>query len=158
MGGGGCIEATGTPNSDIDTAVALAPAGMPSVLLAAQNITVPIQLQVGNNDGIVPPARVLQIYTDFIPNSTVKEYLAITGGNHIGFIDEFFAKFAERLGFDNPSGIKFEEQRNISSKYFTAWFQYHLKHLSEYYTYIFGAEAQDDLDAGILTELRYNIP
>jgi len=158
MGGDGCIEATGTLGSAIDAAVALAPANLPSVLSAARNITVPIQLQVGANDGLVPSADVLQIYTDFIPNGTVKEYLAITGGNHIGFIDEFFAQFARRLGIDNPPGITFKQQRNISSKYFTAWFQYHLKHLSEYYTYIFGAEAQHDLDAGILADLRYNIP
>jgi dienelactone hydrolase len=158
MGGGGCVVATGTLGSMIDAAVALAPANMSSVLSAARNITVPIQLQVGANDGLVPPASVLQMYTEYLSNRTVKEYLAITGGNHIGFIDDFFARFARLVGIDNPPGIPFEEQRNISSKYFTAWFQYHLKHLSEYYTYIFGAEAQHDLDEGRLSELRYNIP
>jgi fermentation-respiration switch protein FrsA (DUF1100 family) len=131
---------------------------MPSVLSAARNITVPVQLQVGTNDDLVSPASVLQMYSEYLSNSTVKEYLAITGGNHIGFIDEFYARFAGRLGIDNPPGITYEEQRNISSRYFTAWFQYHLKHLSEYYTYIFGAEAQHDLDEGLLSDLRYNIP
>jgi len=158
MGGGGCIEATGAPNSEIDAAVALAPAGSESAKDAAQNITVPTQLQVGNNDGMVPPERVVPFYTDFIPETSVKEYLSITGGNHIGFIDDFVAKIAERLGLDNPRGIEFAEQRRVSSKYFTAWFQYHLKGLDEYYTYIFGEEAQNDLDAGILSDFRYNIP
>ena len=41
-------------------------------------------------------------------------------------------------------GITIEQQHTISSRYFTAWFQYHLKHLNEYYTYIFGAEAQEE--------------
>jgi dienelactone hydrolase len=158
MGGGGCVEATGILGSAIDAAVGLAPAGLPSVLSAARNITVPIQLQVGTDDGWVPPADVLQMYTDFLSNNTVKEYLAITGGNHIGFIDEFYARFGQRFGIDNPPGIPLEKQHTISCRYFTAWFQYHLRHLSEYYTYIFGAEAQHDLDMGILTDLRYNIP
>jgi dienelactone hydrolase len=158
MGGGGCVEATGTPGVDIDAAVALAPADMSSVLAAARNITVPVQLQVGTNDGLVSPSSVLQMYSKYLSNSTVKEYLTITGGNHVGFIDEFYARVGQRLGIDNPPGITYEEQHNISSKYFTAWFQYHLKHLSEYYTYIFGAEAQHDLDEGRLSDLRYNIP
>jgi predicted dienelactone hydrolase len=158
MGGGGCVEATGTPGSAIDAAVALAPADMSSVLAAARNITVPIQLQVGTNDGLVPPASVLQMYSTYLSNSTIKEYLAITGGNHIGFIDEFYARFGQRFGIDNPPGITYEEQHNISSKYFTAWFQYYLRHLSDYYTYIFGSDAQHDLDAGVLADLRYNIP
>ena len=158
MGGGGCIEATGAPNSEIDAAVPLAPANSNDTMDAARNITVPTQLQVGNNDGMVPPANVTPFYTDLIPNSTVKEYLSITGGNHIGFIDEFYARLAEFFRIDKPKGIEFSEQRRISRKYFTAWFQYHLKGLDEYYTYIFGEEAQKDLDDGILSDLRYNIP
>lgn len=158
MGGGGCIEATGAPNSEIDAAVPLAPAGSDAAKDAARNITVPTQLQVGTNDGMVPPDRVLPFYTDMIPDTSVKEYLSITGGNHIGFIDGFVARLVEWFGIDNPKGIEFEEQRRISRKYFTAWFQYHLKGLDEYFTYIFGEEAQNDLDAGILSDLRYNIP
>ena len=84
--------------------------------------------------------------------------MSITGGNHIGFVDELFARLAEWLGIDEPKGIEFAEQRRISRKYFTAWFQYHLKGFDEYYTYIFGDEAQNDLDTGILSDLRYNIP
>ena len=155
MGGGGCIEATGLANSEIDAAVALAPASSNSSNDAAQNVIVPIQIQVGNNDGMVPPERVLPYYSDFIPDTLNKEYLSITGANHIGFIDDFVARFAEWLGFDDPKEIEFEEQRRISSRYFTAWFEYHLRGLDEYFTYIFGEDAQSDLDAGILSDLRY---
>ena len=158
MGGGGCLEATGMFDSEIDTAVALAPARSDQAKNAARNITVPLQLQVGSKDGMVPPEGVLPFYTDLISNTTVKEYLCITGGNHIGFIDEFMAKIAEFLGLDEPKGIEFEEQHRISRKYFTAWFEYHLKGLVEYYTYIFGEDAQNDLNEGVLSDLRYNIP
>ncbi len=158
MGGGGCVEATGTAGSEIDASVALAPAGFPPVLAAARNITVPLQLQVGTVDRLVPPDRVLDIYSNYLTNGTTKEYLAITGGNHIGFIDEKYASLGQRWGIDNPPGISVEQQHNISRTYFTAWFQYHLRHLDEYYTYIFGEEAHQDLDNGILADLRYNIP
>jgi len=157
MGGAGCIEATGAINSEIDTSVALAPASSDSSKDAAQNITVPIQIQVGNNDGMVPPEHVLPYYSDIIPDTLNKEYLSITGGNHIGFVDEFFARFAEWAGLDDPKEIEFEEQRRISSRYFTAWFEYHLRGLDEYFTYIFGEEAQNDLNVGILSDLKYNI-
>lgn len=158
MGGGGCVEATGTTDSPIDASVALAPAGFPSVLTAAQNIRVPIQLQVGTVDGLVPPDSVQKIYTQHLTTETTKEYLAITGGNHLGYIDEYYAKLGQQLGIDNPPDISVEQQHNLSRKYFTAWFQYHLRNLDEYYTYIFGVKAQQDLNTGILTDLRYNIP
>jgi len=155
MGGAGCIEATGCINSMIDSAVALAPASSKSSISAAMNISVPVQIQVGNNDGMVPPHRVLPYYDYFIPDTTVKEYLAIKGGNHIGFIDERFASFAELMGLDKPRGIEFKEQHRISSKFFTAWFKYYLNGSSEYYTYIFGNEAQNDFDTEILSDLKY---
>ncbi len=141
----------------IDASVALASAGFPSVYNAAQNIKVPIQLQVGTVDKLVPPNHVKKIYTQHITNNTNKEYLCINGGNHIGFIDEYYARIAQQMGIDNPAGISVEKQHNISKKYFTAWFQYYLRNLDEYYTYIFGQEAQKDLDEGILTDLQYNI-
>ena len=158
MGGGGCIEATGAQDSEIDAAVSLAPASFGAVKDAEKNITVPTQLQVGTNDGMVPPEHVIPFFTEFIPDTSVKEYLSITGGNHIGFIDEFIARIAELLGIDKPKDIEFAEQHRISSKYFTSWFQYNLKGLTDYYTYIFGEDAQNDLNSGILTDLRYNVP
>ena len=157
-GGEGCIEATGEGDSEIDSAVALAPSSSDTSFLAAQNISVPIQIQVGNNDSLVPPYRVLPYYNDHLTDTIVKEYLAIEGGNHIGFIDETFARIAEWIGIEKFPGIEYEEQRRLSSKYFVSWFHYHLNEISEYYTYIFGEEAKNDLKAGILSDLKYNIP
>lgn len=161
MGGGGCIEAAGTAGSEVDVAVSLAPGGywtdrfatgnVTSVMKAAANITVPIQLQVGSDDAMVPPERVYPFYSDLIPDTTVKEYVEIDGGNHIGFLNQVFAEIAEYIaqekpdlaeitGTDAPSGIGFEEQRRVSAVYFTSWFQYHLKGIDGYESYIFSAE------------------
>ncbi len=161
MGGGGSLEATGSQGSEIDAAVALAPAGYSwdaDAMAAAGNIIVPTQIQVGTNDGLVPPADARPYYDSVIPGGTTKEYLEITGGNHIGFIDETYAEIAAMLKIDNPIGIAFAEQRRLSGKYFTAWFQYYLKGLISYYVYLYGQEAQDDHISGKLSELLYNVP
>ena len=110
MGGGGCIEATGAAGSEVDAAVALAPATSEASSAAAQNIGVPIQIQVGSVDTMVPPETVLYYYTNLIPGTTVKEYVEINGGSHSGFIDEFFAWIAVLLGIDTPADITFAQQ------------------------------------------------
>jgi dienelactone hydrolase len=146
MGGGGCLEAAGISGSGIDAAVALAPAGYNSsnitaAMNAAANISVPVQLQIGSADTFVPPERVLPFYTDLIPDTTTKQYIEINGGNHIGFLTWNFAEIAVLFEIEPEISIGFEEQRRISSRYFTAWFQYHLKGLKGYDRYIFGDDA-----------------
>lgn len=159
MGGAGCIEAAGTADSGVDAAVSLAPAGYNAsnttpTMTAAYNITVPIQLQVGTEDTFVPPERVLPFYTYLIPATTTKEYIVINGGNHIGFLTWNFAEIANYFGKELNASVGFEEQRRISGYYFTSWFQYNLKGLEEYYTYIFGDNAVQ-LNVSVLD---YNIP
>ena len=158
MGGAGCIEATGNNPTIIDAAVALAPARSNNSMSASMKISTPIQIQVGSNDSMVQPERVFPYYNIQISNNSVKEYLVINGGNHIGYIDEFFARFAQWIGFDGDKGIEFNEQRRISSKYFTSWFYYYLKDQNEYYPYIFGNEAMNDYNSGILLEFMFHIP
>jgi predicted dienelactone hydrolase len=158
MGGAGCIEAAGAIDSAVDAAVSLAPAGYnasstTATMIAARNITIPVQLQVGSEDSFVPPERVLPFYTDLIPDSTVKEYIVINGGNHIGFLTWNFAEIASYLEIESNASVGFEEQRRISSHYFTAWFQYNLKGLEGYYTYIFDDALQLNISA-----FDYNIP
>ena len=148
MGGAGCIEAAGTTDSEIDAVVALAPAGYnsstnTSSMLAANNVSIPIQLQVGSEDSIVPPESVLPFYTNLIPNGTVKEFIEIRGGNHIGFLNWNFAEIASYLEIEPNASVGFEEQRRIANHYFTAWFQYYLKGLGGYSHYIFGKGAEE---------------
>ena len=90
--------ATGAIDSEIYAGVSLLPASSDSSILVAEKIIVPIQIQVGSNDGMVSRNRVLPYYFDFISNTPIKEYLSIEGANHMGFLDEFFAKIAELLG------------------------------------------------------------
>ena len=167
MGGAGVIEAA-SANPAIKAIVALAP-GADNGSLAADFertkqdcslVSVPIQMQVGSNDGDVFPAWVDEYY-NLIPSTTAKEQLVIAGGNHIGFFDTDIAPLFQimvLLGMDNPSTISVEQQHAISRGYYTAWFQYYLKGITEYRTYIFGGKAQSDLNTGVLTALEYNIP
>jgi dienelactone hydrolase len=159
MGGAGCIEAAGATDSEVDAAVPLAPAGynasyITATMNAAKNVSIPIQLQVGSNDSFVPPEHVSYFYTDLIPDTTVKGYIEISSGNHIGFLNWNFAEIATQLEIESNISIGFEEQRRISSYYFTSWFQYHLKGLEGYYTYIFG----DDAIQLNISTFDYNIP
>jgi dienelactone hydrolase len=167
MGGAGVIEAA-SANPDIDVVVALAPGADEGSLasyfegtkLACALVSVPIQMQVGSNDGNVLPAWV-DGYYNLIPATTAKEQLEITGGNHLGFFDADIADLFQieiLLGLDNPSTISVERQHEISRGYYTAWFQYYLKGITEYEAYILGSEAQNDLNTGVLTALEYNVP
>ena len=74
------------------------------------------------------------------------------------FVDYFYAKFAEWIGFDGPKGIDFNEQHRISKKYFTSWFNYFIKEQEEYYKYIFGDEIINDYNTGILSDYKFYIP
>jgi predicted dienelactone hydrolase len=164
MGGDGSIEAAGAQSSEIGAAVALAPAPPgysttkeTDTMAAARNIKVPILFVTGSKDGIAPSAIVLDYYT-LIPSQTTKEYVQIKGANHIGYIDEMYAEIAGLLGIDNSIGITYAKQRRITGKYFTAWFQYYLKGLQNYFTYLYGPDAQNDLTGGVLSDLKYNLP
>lgn len=151
-GGAGLIEATSNPQ--VGAAVALAPGDDETrVERAAQNVKIPIQLQVGSNDGLVSPSAVLEYY-NLMP-STNKEFLEIAGGDHIGFLNEWAADLANITKLDNPCVIGFGEQREIAASYFGAWFDHFLKDNTGSDTYIFGAAAQQDKDAGVISDLRY---
>ncbi|MFO8011445.1 MAG: hypothetical protein R6U89_11665 [Dehalococcoidia bacterium] len=167
MGGAGCIEASAI-NPEIDAIAALAPGADDGILApffestveACSNITAPIQLQVGSNDGNVLPEWVGGYY-NLIPDTTSKEYLVINGANHFQFFDQYaaeFFSFMTDLGMDNAAEIRIEEQHRIARGYFTAWFNYFLKDLSGYETHIFGDRARADLDSSVLSSLQYNSP
>jgi len=122
-GGAGVIEAAAS-NPDVNAAVALAPGDHEEpVEQAAQQVTVPIQLQVGSEDGLVSPESVRKLY-DLIP-STSKEFLEIPGANHVGFLDEGMAKLGQMV--DKPNKIDISTQHQTSSQHFTDWFNHFLK-------------------------------
>ena len=150
MGGGGVLEATGI-NREIDAAIALAPAASDTsgsefvftdVINATQKITVPTQIQIGSNDNIVAPYTANDYYT-LIPETTVKEFIEINGGTHMGYVTGFIGN---------------EQQQSIGRKYFTAWFNYFLKGQTFYEPYIFRRKAKIDYRNGVLTQWEYNMP
>jgi len=148
-GGAGVMEAAAdNPSGEIGAAVALAPgaddqASVSDVNASAAKINVPIQLQVGSNDGLVPPDSVSSSY-NLIPGTTVKEFLEINGANHIGYLNEEVADFVQQLGEDYPCTIGFGVQHQVASRYFTAWFGRYLKGFTAYDSYISGSEVQND--------------
>ena len=159
LGGAGALQATGLCE-EIDATVALAPAYSDYFseenneihMEAVQNISVPTQIQQGTNDWWVPPETAEEYY-NLIPNSTVKELIEINGANHIGFLDGPLASLVWFL--DYIPDIDNDEQRRISSKYYTSWFNYFLKDQSGYAPYLVGAEAQNDYDTGVLSKLMF---
>ena len=164
MGGAGAIECASN-NSEVDAVVALAPGNLydpPSlsplfdkVRNAAKNIKVPVMFQTGSNDSFVKSEWVDDLYNR-VPNTTSKDFIEITGANHIGYLDLWVCPIAQVM--DGNNSIGYSTQHLIASRYFTSWFQYYLNGKSEYSPYLFGAKAQSDLSSGVLSVWKYNKP
>ncbi len=148
MGGGGSLEAA-SRNSEIGACVGLAPAV--GIAPGIKSVTVPAQLIVGSTDATVAPGEVTSFYNGKkIADTTSKELVIIRGSGHMANLDI------------NIAGVGIggnEQYHNVASRFFTSWFQYHLKGLTDYYhTYIFGESAQADRDENRLTKLEFSIP
>ena len=137
MGGGGTIEAAAQCDK-VKAAVALAPLAYDKgirgrmskdVIAAAPKVKAPIMLQVGANDGMIMPEEVYSYYKN-VPDTVDKCFIEIYGGNHIGYVDNFYAHFA--IPFDNLSSVGFLEQERVSKLYALAWFDYYLRDKKEY--------------------------
>ncbi|MCK4952893.1 hypothetical protein KAS14_03845 [Candidatus Bathyarchaeota archaeon] len=137
MGGLGTLIA-GSKDSRIRCIVGLAPAILPEYLSIPKEIfgiSIPTQLQIGSNDGIIPPENVKDFFADL--SSKKKRFVEIEGGNHMRFLDETtISKIGDhmtRFGVlgghlkDNSAKITFEEQHTISSNGFLEWFNNYLK-------------------------------
>jgi dienelactone hydrolase len=138
MGGLGALIA-GSDDPRIKCIVSLAPAILPrrlSIPKEIYNILTPIQLQIGSNDGLIPPENVKTFFKSL--NSKQKSYLEIKGGNHIRFLDKttpsIIGEYLSRFGTlgrwfkDGRASITFEEQHAKSSNGFVEWFNRYLKH------------------------------
>ncbi len=99
------------------------------VSAAAPEVKAPIMLQVGANDGMIMPEEVYSYYKN-VPDTVDKCFIEIYGGNHIGYVDNFYAHFA--IPFDNLSSVGFLEQERVSKLYALAWFDYYLRDKKEY--------------------------
>jgi len=137
MGGLGSLIA-GIEDSRIKCIVGLAPAILPEHINFPKEIlgaSVPVQLQIGSNDGIIPPKNVKSFFTDL--STSTKSFIEIEGGNHMRFLDKstisIMGEYMTRLGLlggrlkDGEASITFEEQHTISRNGFMDWFNRYLK-------------------------------
>ncbi len=128
------------------------------VRAGAENIMVPAMVQVGSTDALIQPGWVHAAYED-IPGAAGKAYLEIAGGSHAGFIDAWVLPGGDLIERALGGGIEIDvrEQHRLSQKYYVSWFNYYLKGQAGYGAYLFGAQAQSDLDSGALSQLETNV-
>lgn len=120
-------------------------------LEAAKLITAPTQIIMGSEDTICLPSSGRKYY-DVIPAE--KEMLIINGAFHdLGIWNAGTEPIwlGAIPGFDP---IKQERYRNITTRYFISWFNYHLYRHYDYEIYIYGEEAWRDLESGLLSDLE----
>lgn len=129
------------------------------VRTAAADIAVPAQVQVGSGDAFILPDWVHAAYED-MSGASSRAYVEIRGGSHAGFIDAWVVSSGDLIEKALGGGIEIEvqEQHRVSQKYFISWFNYYLKGQTEYGAYLFGAEAQADVDCGVLSALETSFP
>ena len=105
------------------------------ILREIYNISVPIQFQIGSNDGLILPENVKTFFDSL--HSEQKSYIEIEGGNHIRFADKtmtlLIGEYMSRIGMlgkrfkDRKATITFEEQHSISRNGFMEYFNRYLK-------------------------------
>ena len=136
MGGLGALIAA-SEDSRIRCIVGLAPAILAGFPFPEKiyNISIPVQVQIGSNDGLIAPEDVKCFFDNL--RSEQKSYIEIQGGNHIRFADKnamlMIGEYLSRTGAigkrfrDKEATITFEEQHSISSTGFIEWFNRYLK-------------------------------
>jgi dienelactone hydrolase len=144
MGGGGVLLAA-SQDSRISAVVSMAPPSpsmgiggslFQKVYDGAKLIRVPVQILAGSAD-ILVPATASQAYYPVL--GAPKEFVEISGAGHTDYIDMPL----------NATAL------NTVEKYTKNWFNYYLKGDTSCYTYIFGAEAQNDFASGALSALDF---
>jgi dienelactone hydrolase len=86
-------------------------------------------------------------YQDIYPliGTNLKATYHIVGASHCIFADPGNAFCSVTCGGTNESYMT-----ELSQKYMTAWLNYHLQGKSEYYSYLYGFYAEQDIDAGLI--------
>jgi pimeloyl-ACP methyl ester carboxylesterase len=148
----------------IKAAVALDPAGGPTGLggswdyqREAPNITAPLAV-------IGSPIQLCNSFANYNYNDMYsfvgaehKARFVITNGSHCDFMDTDNALY--RFGCYLLCGGQFSEERlRLIERYTAAWFNYYLHREAEYYTYLYGDKADEDVQAGRLTRDMQTAP
>jgi hypothetical protein len=88
--------------------------------------------------------------------ATHKAKFVITNGTHCDFMsteDEL-----QTFGCSLLCGDFSEEQSAIAQYYAMAWFNYYVRLDTDYYTYLYGDEAEADIQAGLITREVHTAP
>jgi dienelactone hydrolase len=131
----------------VKATVALDPAGSPfdswDYEAEAPHIGVPLAIigappQLCNNSAA---------YNDWYPHvgAAHKAKFVIANGSHCDFIDTDEALQVQLCSIF--CGGFSEERLALAERYTTAWFNYYLRYDTDYYTYLYGDEADDDVEA-----------
>lgn len=90
-----------------------------------KNTNTPIMFITGSNDGLNPPAGVIDYYSE---TSSQKAVVEIEGANHVQFC-QTGSTLEDRImaQTDNKATITAEVQQTISLQYLSAWLDYFLK-------------------------------
>jgi hypothetical protein len=152
LGAMGSLSVAGRSGIDLDAVVALAPGAVSNTALA--NITAPTQIQGASEDCITRPASALTDYDNV--GAAFKQAFLITGGNHVGFNDEgSLADIGGDLLIDCDNTVDATDfQQRLSRRFMTAWLDYFVKGQAQNAAYISGAQAQAEVTAGRITDLR----
>lgn len=117
MGGGASILATAADRRIRALANLAAAETRPSALAAMAQVSVPVQLIVGSEDGIVAPADTQKLYEAARPP---RLFSTIVGGSHCGFQTNPFP-----IGCDRGS-LPVAEQLELTRQLLTAFFRFYL--------------------------------
>jgi fibronectin type 3 domain-containing protein/pimeloyl-ACP methyl ester carboxylesterase len=129
------LDPAGSPFASWDYAAELPNASAPLAVIAA-----PAQ-----------PCNNQAAYNDWYPyiGATHRAKFIISDGSHCDFLN------TDDTGQTNVCGIlcgAYSPERSaIAERYATAWFNYYLRLDTDYYAYLYGAEADADIQAGIIS-------
>jgi dienelactone hydrolase len=146
MGGGANILATASDPRVIALANLAAAETNPSAISASANITVPLRLISGSEDGIVPVASNGQLMYDAAV--AVRQLPLILGGYHCGFID------SDSIFCDSGS-ITRAQQLAVTRQLLTEFFNLYLKGDQTLWRQVWGPEL--DVDPLVTTQSDPNI-
>ena len=112
--GGGCSFLAAASYTGSTTLVNFAAANTnPSSIVAAKNVTIPLLMFIGQNDGVTPPNQ-HQIPMFDSCASSCKTRVTILGGGHCYFADyNFNCSFGEGTTSPQPNITRAEQQRRV---------------------------------------------
>jgi pimeloyl-ACP methyl ester carboxylesterase len=157
--GGATILMVAARDSRIQAAVALDPGILPSALDAPWDYQHEAPMIKAPTAVLVSPCSGATGCDDMYPSvgSEHKANWMITNGSHCDFMDtdDILARSACYFLY----GQQYSQERVwLGERYTTAWLNYYLRGQSQYFTYLYGEDAQADIQANRVTRAAQTAP